>query len=200
MKKTGFIERTLVLLKPDTVSRGISGQIVSRLERTGLKIVGMKMLMATKAQLDQHFPVNDADWIRGMGNKTLENYSIHGIDPETELGKSDPMEIGKIILSWNYTYLLSGPIIAIVLEGVRAVSATRKIIGSTLPSNALPGTIRGDFSINSADYSNSVKCSCKNVIHASGTVEEAEMECSIWFNPQELVEYIRSDERVMFNP
>ncbi len=199
MKKKRFIERSLVLIKPDAVYRGISGQIIDRFEKTGLKIVGLKIVNATKEQLDKHFPIHDESWLRGMGDKTLENYEIHGIDPMEELDASDPLEIGKIILGWNYEYLMSGPVIAIVLEGVRAISAVRKIIGHTLPTKAQPGTIRGDFSINSADYSNSEKCSCKNVVHASSNQEEADVECMVWFESGELVDYLRSDEKVMFN-
>lgn len=196
--KRKFIEKTLVLLKPDAVERGISGPIIERFERAGLKIIGLKLLRATKEQLEKHFPIHDKSWIKGMGNKSLESYKANSIDPVDELGTSDPLEIGKIILEWNFEYLLSGPIAAIVFEGPRAVSVVRKIVGSTIPANALPGTIRGDFSINTADYSNSIQCSCKNVIHASGTVEEAERECNVWFKPNELVKYERSDERTMF--
>jgi len=199
MENQRFIERSLVLIKPDAVFRGISGQIINRFERTGLKMVGLKIVNATKTQLDNHFPVHDESWLRGMGSKTLENYKEQNIDPVAELGASDALEIGKIILGWNYEYLLSGPVIAIVFEGVRAVEVIRKIIGHTLPVKAMPGTVRGDYSINSADYSNSVKCSCKNVVHASGNTEEAEKECGVWFKPAELISYKRSDELVMFN-
>lgn len=199
MKKKRFIEKSLVLIKPDAVYRGISGQIINRFEKTGLKIVGIKIVNATKEQLDKHFPIHDDSWLQGIGGKTLENYEIHGIDPMEELGASDPLEIGKIILCWNYEYLMSGPVIAIVLEGVRAISVVRKIIGHTLPAKAQPGTIRGDFSINSSDYSSAEKCSCKNVVHASSNPEEANVECMVWFNPEELIDYSRSDEEVMFN-
>ena len=198
MDENRFVERTLVLLKPDSVSRGICGQILSRFERAGLKLVGLKLLQATKAQLDGHFPVEDLSWIEGMGKKSLENYHTHGVDPEQELGTSDPKEIGKIILDWNYQYLLSGPVVAIVLEGVRAISVVRKLVGATIPTQAVPGTIRGDFSINSADFSNALQCSCKNVVHASGNQEEAEKECSVWFSADELVRYQRADENAMF--
>jgi nucleoside-diphosphate kinase len=194
-----FIEKSLVLIKPDAVCRGISGQIINRFERTGLKMVGLKIVSATKEQLDGHFPINDKSWIKGMGLRTLENYKEHNIDPLAKLGTSDPLEIGKMILGWGYEYLLSGPVVAIVFEGVEAISTIRKIIGHTFPAKAMPGTIRGDYSITSAGYSNAVKSACKNVVHASGNKEEAENECMVWFKPEELINYKRSDEQAMFN-
>lgn len=193
-----FIEKTLVLIKPDAVARGISGSIIKRFENSGLKIVGLKIVNATKEQLDHHFPIEDKAWIIGMGEKSLGSYKLNNLNPIKELGTDDPFEIGKIILEWNYEYLLSGPLIAMVLEGVYAVNTVRKMIGHTIPAIAQPGTIRGDYSINSADYSNSIQHSCKNVVHASGSVKEAEIECSVWFNKDEIVEYKRADTEVMY--
>ena len=198
MKKNKYIEKTLVLIKPDAVKRGISGQILNRFERTGLKIVNMKLICSTKKQLSKHFPIHDELWIKGMGERTLENYKDNNIDPFAELGTSSPLEIGKKILNWNFKYMLSGPIVAIIFQGVRAVSAARKIIGSTIPAKALPGTIRGDFSINSADHANSVQVTCKNVVHASGNTREAVIECGVWFKEEKIIEYKRSDEETMF--
>lgn len=193
-----FIEKTLVLIKPDAVSRGISGLIINRFESAGLKIVGLKMINATKAQLDRHFPINDKDWITSMGEKSLGSYKLNNLDPVEELGTDDPFEIGKIILKWNYEYLLSGSLVAMALEGVHAVSTVRKMVGHTIPAIAQPGTIRGDYSINSADYSNSILHSCKNVVHASGSIKEAEIECGVWFNKNEIVEYKRADVEAMY--
>ena len=193
-----FIERTLVLIKPDAVLRGIMGQIIERFERVGLRIAGLKLVQPKKEQLDIHFPACDKAWISGMGGKSLENYEKFGMNPVEEIGTKDPFEIGKIILGWNYEYLLSGPVVAIVLEGPRAISVVRKIIGHTIPAEASPGTIRGDFSINSTDHANAEKCACKNVVHASGNLEEAERECSTWFGEDEFVSYARADEQAMF--
>lgn len=193
-----FIEKTLVLIKPDAVSRGIAGSILERFERVGLKIVGLKLVQPKKEQLDVHFPIHDKEWITSMGKKSLENYAKFGMDPVEEIGTKEPFEIGMIILGWNYEYLLSGPVVAIVLEGPRAVSVIRKIIGHTVPAEALPGTIRGDFSINSADFSNSQGTSCKNIVHASGNLEEAKKECAVWFKKEELISYVRADEKAMF--
>lgn len=194
-----FIERTLVLIKPDAVLRGIIGQIIERFERVGLRVAGLKLVQPKKEQLDIHFPACDKAWVSGMGKKSLENYEKLGINPVEEIGKKDPFEIGKIILGWNYDYLLSGPVAAIVLEGPRAISVVRKIIGHTIPAEASPGTIRGDFSINSTDHANAEKCACKNVVHASGNSEEADRECAAWFKVNELVNYARADKQAMFS-
>jgi nucleoside-diphosphate kinase len=195
----GIIERTLVLIKPDAVLRGIAGSILERFERVGLRIVGLKLVQPRKEQLDIHFPSHDEDWIAGMGKKSLENYAKFEMDPIAILGTKDSLEIGKIILGWNYEYLLSGPVVAIILEGPRAISVVRKIIGHTIPAEALPGTIRGDFSVNSTDHANAEKCACKTVVHASGNLEEAKKECEVWFRADELVSYARADEQVMFS-
>lgn len=199
MKNNKFIERTLVLIKPDAVKRALIGSVIRRFERVGLKIIGLKITQATRKQLEHHFPTHDFVWIKNMGQKSIETYEMNGMDPAEEFGTADPVKIGLVILGWNFEYLLSGPLVAMVLEGVRAIATVRKIVGDTIPAKALPGTIRGDFSINSADYANSVQCSCNNVVHASGNLKEAETECNIWFDQGELVVYKRADEQVMFN-
>jgi nucleoside-diphosphate kinase len=194
-----FIQRTLSLIKPDGVQRALVGRIISIFEDAGLRLSAMKMLQATRKQLCQHFPVKNNDWISGMGAKSIEVYQMHGMDPAEEFGTDDPLEIGKIILQWNFEYLLSGPLVAMVLEGPWAISVVRKLVGDTIPAKALPGTIRGTFSINSADHANSVHSACYNIVHASGNPEEAKKECEVWFNQEELVSYERADERVMFS-
>jgi nucleoside-diphosphate kinase len=190
-------ERTLVLFKPDTLLRGLSGEILTRLERTGLKMVACKMVLPTRELLNGHFP-NNEDWIRGMGEKSLETYQELGIDPVEALGTSDSLEIGKRILEWNYAYLSMGPVLAIVFEGIHAVASVRKIIGSTLPFKALPGTIRGDFSINAPDLANVVGSACKNMIHASGNLEEAEAEIKNWFKADEIINWEKPADYMHF--
>lgn len=187
-------ERTLVILKPDATRRQISGEILARLERTGLKIIGLKMLMATREQLAKHFPTSE-EWMRGMAEKSLSEYAKSGIDPADHFGTADPLEIGKKILESCYGFYLSGPLVAAVFEGVGAVAVVRKMIGNTLPSLAAPGTIRGDFAFGDAMLSNAVGSPTKNIIHASGNREEAETEIACWFEGGELVKYATSAER-----
>lgn len=190
-------ERTLLLIKPDAVMRGLIGVICQRFEQAGLKIVACKMVFPTRKLLDGHFPKSE-EWIRGMGEKTLETYREYGIDPVDILGTADALAIGQKIKEWNYRYLTLGPVMVIALEGIHAVDTVRKLIGHTLPYKASPGTIRGDFSINAPDLANVVGSACKNLVHASGTTEEAEQEIANWFSSAELLEWQRTDDFVHF--
>jgi len=190
-------ERTLVLIKPDAVKRGLIGAICQRFEQSGLKIAACKMILPTRERLDGHFPKSE-EWVRGMGEKTLETYREYTIDPVEILGTADSLVIGQKIKEWNYHYLMMGPVMVMALEGIHAVDVVRKLIGHTLPFKAEPGTIRGDFSINAPDLANVVGSSCKNLVHASGTIEEAKQEIANWFIPAELIAYKRTDDFVHF--
>ena len=190
-------EQTLVLVKPDGVMRGLTCQILQRFEQAGLKMVGLKILRTTRSQLDNHFPQSE-EWVLEMGRKTLVTYGEYGIDPMEILDTRDPKEIGEMIREWNYSYLMTGPVVAAVLEGIHAIDVVRKLVGHTLPYRADPGTIRGDFSINSPDLANVAGSACKNLIHASANREEAEQEIRCWFSQEELVSWERIDEFLMF--
>ena len=197
MPTQSYYEQTLVLLKPDSVLRGLVGQILTRFENAGLKIVAMKVVQPPREFIASHYP-NTPDWIRGMGEKTLSNYKEQGKDPIKEMGVDDAMKIGEMIVQWNIEYLAMGPIVALVLEGGHAIQVVRKLVGSTLPLNATPGTIRGDFSSASPTIANALKHSIHNMIHASSTTEEAEYEIGHWFGKDALVTYKRADEGVLF--
>lgn len=190
-------ERTVVLVKPDGVKRGLIGAVVQRLEQRGLKIVAMKMVTASREQARDHYP-NTEEWFRGMGNKTLENYATYGKDPMKEIGMSDALEIGKMCAEWNIDSLTSGPLIAMLVEGVHSIATVRKIVGHTVPSKADMGTIRGDFSIDSPTLANADRRALKNIVHASGDPTEAAHEITHWFSPEEIQTYKRADEDVMF--
>lgn len=155
------MQRTLVLLKPDALQRGIIGEIVTRFERVGLKIVGAKIL-----QPDE------------------EHYYYHY---ET-IGKMISRR-GKEAFDVTIAYMQVGPVLAMVLEGVEAVPLVRKLVGTTEPKAADPGTIRGDYSHISFDYANSKGLSIPNLIHASGDPKEAKQEIKHWFKEEELFEY-----------
>ncbi len=174
------MQKTLVILKHDAVARGIMGEILHRFERAGLKICGMKLVRATTEMGEKHYP-NSKEWLETVGNRTLTEYKEKGIDPIERLGTEDPIEIGKLVKKWNVEYLTSGPVLAFVLEGPDAVKLVRKFVGSTVPSLAAPGTIRGDYSFDNADLANSHKRPFYNLIHASGTPEEALEEIQLWF-------------------
>ncbi len=191
------MERTLVVLKPDAVARGLSGQIITRFENVGLKIVAVKLLAAKKDLVEKHYPDNREELWIGIGNKTLDNYKSLDMDPKASLGTNDAKEIGKMVRVWLMDYIMEGPVLAFVLEGPHAVELVRKLCGHTLPLLSAPGTIRGDFSFDSSYLANNAKRPIKNLMHASGNVAEAEYEIPLWFTPKEIHSYERVEEKAM---
>ncbi len=193
-----IIEKTVVLIKPDGVKRGIVGEIISRFEKAGFKIVAMKMVWVSKSLARKHYPVSRKEWVRGLGKKTLETYKQYGFDPKEEIGTMDVSQIGKMVAEWNVEFLSSGPVVAILLEGVHAVDNARMIVGKTLPVFAEPGTVRGDYSVDSPDLANKQKRAIHNLVHASGDSKEAKYEEQLWFRKNEIYKYKRADEDTMF--
>ncbi|HLL61086.1 MAG TPA: nucleoside-diphosphate kinase, partial [Candidatus Nitrosocosmicus sp.] len=151
------MERTLVVLKPDAVSRGLVGKIITRFEQVGLKIVAAKTMIVSREHADKHYPASRSEFIEGMGKKTLENYKDLGIDPTAEFGGEDPHKIGLVIREWLVGMITEGPVFAMVLEGPHAVELVRKLVGHTLPLLSAPGTIRGDYSFDSSYLANTRK-------------------------------------------
>ena len=151
------MERSLVLLKPDALDRGIVGEIIHRFERAGIKIVGMKMVTASAETAKKHY-TEDLAQRRG---EAVRNLMIEMIS--------------------------SGPIVALALEGVEVVEVVRKMVGATEPKSAAPGTIRGDFAHVSFKHADEHAMGVFNLIHASGSKEEGEQEIAVWFAPEELV-------------
>ena len=191
------MEKTLVIFKPDSVARGLVGQITSRFERVGLKIIAMKMMMVDRELADKHYPASRTEFINGMGGKTLENYKDLGIDAEKEFGSADAHEIGLKIREWLVDMITAGPVIVMVLEGPHAVELVRKMVGHTLPLMSAPGTIRGDYSYDSSYLANTGRRPIKNLLHASGNTEEASFEVELWFKKDELMSYSRVEEEIM---
>jgi nucleoside-diphosphate kinase len=169
------MEDTLVLLKPDAVKRDIIGELIARFERTSLKLVGLKLLKVDEAFAAEHYPVTK-EWAKGLGEKSRAAYAKRGI----ELKETD-MEIATRVQGLLIDFLTSGPVVAMVLRGNAAVEIVRKIVGNTEPRQALPGTIRGDYSLDSYKWADEGKRSIHNMVHASGTVEEAKREIALWF-------------------
>ncbi|MFA5075820.1 MAG: nucleoside-diphosphate kinase [Patescibacteria group bacterium] len=190
-------EKTVLLVKPDGVKRGLIGDILHRIEQRGLKIIALKMLVASKEKARKHYPGTEA-WLIGMGNKTLENYAKYGKDPIKEIGTDDPLKIGNKVYDWNVEYLTSGPMVAVLISGLHAIDMVRKIAGHTLPSKADMGTIRGDYSVDSPTLANSDKRAIRNIVHASGDPTEAEHEVDYWFPKNEIHDYQRAEEDIMF--
>ena len=190
-------EKTVVLVKPDGVKRGLIGEVIKRIETRGLKIIALKMLMASSEHAHSHYPNTD-EWMRGMGEKTLETYKQYDKDPIKELGTKDSLEIGKMVAGWNVEFLTSGPMVAMVVQGIHAVDMVRKIVGKTIPAIAEMGTIRGDFSVDSPTLANAGKRAIHNIVHASGDQAEAAHELKHWFKDEEINEYKRAEEDIMF--
>lgn len=155
------MERTLIIFKPDTVQRGIVGEIITRFERAGLKIVAAKMLQPGYEHFEHHY--------------------------ET-IGKLATRR-GKKAFDVTVAMMLEGPVIACVLEGVEAVSLVRKMVGATEPKSALPGTIRGDYAHISFSHADKYQKGIPNIIHASADPEEAAQEVSHWFSESEIFDY-----------
>lgn len=182
------MDQTVVLIKPDGVKRGLVGEIISRLERIGLKIVAAKLIWVEKERIAKHYK-NDRDYLKSVGERTLENYKRYGLDTGEKLGTKNPIEIGKLIRKWNMEFMSSGPVFALLIEGEGAIEVVRKIVGHTYPSEALPGTIRGDYSYESAYIANSQARTIRNLIHASGNRQEAVFEKKLWFKKGEIYSY-----------
>jgi len=191
------MEQTFVAIKPDGIQRGLTSEILTRFERAGLKIVALKMVQVSKELAEKHYPADREELIVGMGNKTLEGYKALEIDAKKELGTDDAREIGELVRSWLAEYITSGPVVAMVLESPHAIELVRKLVGNTMPLSASPGTIRGDYSYDSAYLGNTRKRPVKNLIHASGNKAEADYEIPLWFTQQEITSYRRSDEAPM---
>jgi nucleoside-diphosphate kinase len=181
-------ENTVVIIKHDGVARGLMGEVIKRFEKVGLKLVAMEFLQGTADMGEAHYP-RTKEWLTKVGNRTLEEYKQKDIDPNVKFGTDDAVEIGKIIKKWNIEYLTYGPVLAMIWQGPDAVLTVRKLVGETNPSKAQPGTIRGDFCVDNAEIANHYDRPIYNLIHASGTVEEAEQEIQLWFGKQEIFEY-----------
>lgn len=167
MSELGNVENTLVVFKPDAVQRGIVGDILTRFERVGLKIVGTKMISPTRDHYYKHYE-EIGQMVTRRGDKAFQV---------------------------TLDFMLQGPVIAMVFEGVEAVALVRKLVGGTEPKSADPGTIRGDFSHMSFGYADGQDKGIPNLIHASGDPEEAKREIDHWFSQAELYSYERASEK-----
>lgn len=195
--KSKYYERTLVLLKPDAVQRGLIGEVIKRLEQRGLKIVAMKMVKPSLEHITNHYPT-DEKWIERLGEKGFKTFSELGIDPIEVMGTNDKKEAGKQVREWLINYMTEAPIVAMVIEGLHAIEMVRKIAGPTHPMKAEIGTIRGDFSTDSAAVANVEKRCIKNIIHASENEKEATHEITHWFSEEEIFEWELASHKVMY--
>lgn len=182
-------EQTLVILKPDVLSRGIVGEILSRFERVGLKIVAMKMLNATKEQLEEHY-FKDDEWLIEKGKGIIKNKGYPA--------DYDPKKAGKEIVDGLVYDMRILPVIALVLEGHNVVNVVRKLSGPTNIEQAMPGTIRGDYSHDTYNLANVSDRPIITVIHASGDLADAKKEVALWFKPEEIHNYEKADTKLHY--
>ena len=183
-------ERTLVVIKPDGIQRTLIGEIIGRFEKIGFKLVAMKMLVPTEEFVEQHYTL-DPEWRRVTGEKRVKAAKEKGEVLPTE----DPYEITAIILQKLKKYLASGPVVAMIWEGAHAVEIVRKLVGGTEPRSTDVGSIRGDSYI----MADSDDRAIRNLVHASGSVEEANKEIALWFRPEEVINYRLVQEEILYD-
>jgi nucleoside-diphosphate kinase len=188
-------ERTLLLIKPDVLQRQIVGEILTRFERKGYKIVGMKMLNATQEKVAKHY-FDDEEYLTGIGQRAIAGAKKRGED----VPDMTPLEIGKEIRERNIQYLTCGPIVAIALEGFGVVDGIRKLLGSASPAEGDVGTIRDDYSLDTFALADYVSRSTRTMIHASDSLENAQRELDIWFDESELCDnYETAAEKIFYD-
>jgi len=185
-------ERTFIAIKTDGIQRQLIGELISRFEKRGLKMIGCKLLIRTKEHLDKQYPNKDS-WLIPLGERTLAGYREKGIS----LDKT-PREIGLEVRQKLIDGLNGKPILAMVWEGAHAVELGRKTVGATNPLAAVPGTIRGDYTVESYFLSDLLGHPARNLIHASGSVEEAASDIAIYFKQEELIDYTLVLEEILY--
>jgi nucleoside-diphosphate kinase len=187
-------EKTLVIIKPDGVQRSLIGEVIGRLERVGLKLVAINMSVPTEEKIRAHYLV-DPEWCRKAGQKSIDAYKNKGLDCPS----SDPVEAGEKVLNNLAKYMTSGPVVSMVWQGAHAVPIVRKIVGSTEPLSSDVGTIRGDFVLDSYQMSDVNSRSVRNLIHASGSNEDAEAEIKHWIALEKIINYRLIQEQILYD-
>lgn len=186
-------QRTFVILKPDAVQRGLVGETIKRIERTGLKMVALKMIMANEDQCWKHYNKDD-EWFLKKGQMIVENRQKAGMPVEKEA-----IEYGKDIIAALVKFMTCGPIVPMIFEGNQAVAIVKKIVGGTEPTTSDVGTIRGDFTLDSYELSNLDERAVRNLIHCSDVPEEALREIDLWFRKEEILAYRLIAEQVLYD-
>jgi nucleoside-diphosphate kinase len=185
-------EKTFIAIKSEAIQRHLIGEIIGRFERRGLKLVAMKLTVATKEIIGKHYPDDDT-WYIPTGLKTIEGYKQRGI----KVNKS-PKEVAKIIREQLIDYFSDRPLICQVWEGAHAVQIGRKTVGSTNPLEAAPGTIRGDLTVDSYELADAHNRNVRTLVHASGSVKEAEEEIKLWFSDKEIIDYDMVSSKILY--
>lgn len=191
--KTLLHERTLILIKPDGVQRGLVGEILTRFEKKGLKIIAMKMVRPDESLAKKHYDMPESDKIQ-LGERTLASYKEKGVEL-----KKTAIEIAEDVQRRLVKYLTTGPVVAIVIEGAHAIAHVRKIRGATNPLSADVGTITADYTIDSYFVSDPDERAIRNLVHASGSGVEANREIALWFKDSEIYDYELAIEKILYD-
>lgn len=186
-------ERSLVIIKPDGIQRSLVGEIITRFERVGLKMVAMKMIVAQDDQVWTHYNKKD-EWFQAKGENMIQNRKDAGLPVDKEA-----IEYGRDIIGVLVKYMTASPVIVMVLEGNAATTVVTKIVGDTAPTAADIGTIRGDLAIDSFQIANIDERGVRNLIHCSEDPSEAERETKIWFTNEEIINYRLVSEAMLYD-
>ena len=186
-------EQTFVMVKPDGVQRSLIGEIIARFERTGLKIVALKMVIPTEEQCWAHYAKED-EWFTSKGERTVAEREKQGLPIE-----KPAIEYGKDIIRQVVAFMTSGPVVAFVVEGNQSVKIVEKLVGGTEPLTSDIGTIRGDFTIDSYGLAGADERAVRNLVHCSDAPEEAAREMAIWFSPEEIKQYRLVGEQILYD-
>jgi len=190
-------ERTFVILKPDTIQRGLVGEVVQRFEKIGLKIVAMKMTQASEELIFKHYNKDDA-WYTRKGQGIVENRQKLNLPIEKE-----PIEYGKDIIRKMVHYMAACPVVCMVIEGNQSQAVVKRLVGGTEPTTADTGTIRGDYALDSfflcdVDGSRGLR----NLIHCTDPADGPEAynyEVGVWFSPEEIYNYKLVSEAMLYD-
>lgn len=186
-------QRSLIVIKPDGIQRSLIGEIVTRIERTGLKITALKMLVPNRDQVLKHYNKTD-EWFLKKGTGIVEDRKAHNLPIEKEA-----IEYGRDIIEQNVKFMTSGPVIALIAQGNGAPTVIKKIVGGTEPSTSDVGTIRGDLTIDSYSHAAFDARAIRNLIHCSESVDEAEREIPLWFKADEVLKYRLVNEEILYD-
>lgn len=187
-------EKSLVVFKPDVIQRQIVGELLTRFERKGFKVVAMKMIKPSKELVGKHYSDNE-DYLRGVGDNAITSARERG---ET-MQDISALDFGKMVRNWNIEYLSCGPVVAMVFEGAHVIEGVRKILGSTNPIRADIGSIRADYTPDSYLLADAQGRTARTLVHASDSPEEAEREIKLWFSKDEIFTYETAIEKILYD-
>ena len=186
-------ERSFVAIKPDGVQRSLVGDIIKRFERTGLKLVGLKLMMASEEKCWTHYNKDDK-WYEEKGANVVKNRTAAGLPVD-----KPAIEYGRDIIGALVKFMTCSPVVAMVWEGNQAVGIVKKLVGGTEPTSSDVGTIRGDLTLDSYELANLASRAVRNLIHCSDKPEEAQREIEIWFDEKDLVNYRLVQEQILYD-